>query len=42
MVKNNELGIKSAKGFYDWDETTISTFRKNISEGLSNIDKFNE
>ncbi|MBK49884.1 MAG: 3-hydroxybutyryl-CoA dehydrogenase [Chloroflexi bacterium] len=42
MVENNELGIKSAKGFYDWDETTISTFRKNISEGLSNIDKFNE
>ena len=42
MVDNNELGIKTAKGFYDWDDETISIFRKKISEGLTNINKLNE
>ena len=42
MVNNNELGIKTAKGFYDWDDETISIFRKKISEGLTNINKLNE
>lgn len=42
MVTNKNLGIKSGKGFYDWDDKSIGTFRKQISDGLSTINELNK
>ena len=42
MVTKKNLGIKSGKGFYDWDEESIGTFRKKISDGLSAINELNK
>ena len=42
MVTKKNLGIKSGKGFYDWDDKSIGTFRKQISDGLSTINELNK
>jgi 3-hydroxybutyryl-CoA dehydrogenase len=42
MVTKKNLGIKSGKGFYDWDDESIGTFRKQISDGLSTINELNK
>jgi 3-hydroxyacyl-CoA dehydrogenase len=31
-VKAGELGIKTGKGFYDWNEESITDFKKRAAE----------
>jgi 3-hydroxybutyryl-CoA dehydrogenase len=41
LVNNKQLGIKSGKGFYDWDDKNVEIFKKKISDGLSTINELN-
>jgi len=38
MVGRGDLGVKSGRGFYDWDEAAVAALRKRITTGLTMID----
>jgi 3-hydroxyacyl-CoA dehydrogenase len=39
MVERGELGVKSGKGFYDWDDEAVSALRQRVGTALAAIDR---
>ena len=39
MVGRGELGVKSGKGFYSWNNETASALRQRVSRGLATIER---
>ena len=42
MVARGEFGVKSGKGFYEWDEERIAALKRRLAHALSSIDRFPE
>ena len=42
MVARGEYGVKSGKGFYEWDEEKVAALRRRLAHALSSIDRFPE
>ena len=42
MVARGEFGVKSGKGFYEWDEEKIAALKRRLAHALSSIDRFPE
>jgi 3-hydroxybutyryl-CoA dehydrogenase len=42
MVERGELGVKSGRGFYDWDDEAVSALRQRVGETLAAIDRLSE
>ena len=38
MVARGELGVKSGKGFYSWDEASVAALRQRIGQALASIE----
>ena len=39
MVERGELGVKSGRGFYEWDDEAVSALRQRVGDGLATIDR---
>ena len=42
MVARGEFGVKSGKGFYEWDEERIAALKRRLAHALSSVDRFPE
>lgn len=42
MVERGELGVKSGRGFYEWDEEAVSALRQRVGETLAAIDRLSQ
>ena len=42
MVARGEFGVKSGKGFYEWDEERVAALKRRLAHALSSIDRFPE
>ena len=42
MVARGDFGVKSGKGFYEWDEERIAALKRRLAHALSSIDRFPE
>ena len=40
MLKRGDLGVKSGRGFYEWNDEAVSDLRQRITHALSTIDRF--
>ena len=40
MVTRGDYGVKSGKGFYDWDDEAVASLRRRLTHALSSIDQF--
>ncbi len=40
MLERGDLGVKSGRGFYEWNEEAVSDLRQRITHALSAIDRF--
>jgi 3-hydroxybutyryl-CoA dehydrogenase len=42
MVARGDFGVRSGKGFYEWDEERVAALRRRLAHALSSIDRFPE
>ncbi len=40
MLERGDLGVKSGRGFYEWNDEAVSDLRQRITHALSAIDRF--
>ena len=39
-VRRNELGAKTGKGFYDWQDTSIDSLKRRVYHALIEIERW--
>ena len=39
MVARGDLGVKSGKGFYAWEDDSVAAFRQQVVQALATIDR---
>ena len=42
MVARGDFGVKSGRGFYEWDDDAVAALRRRLTHALSSIDRFPE
>ena len=42
MVARGDFGVKSGRGFYEWDEERVAALKRRLAHALSSIDRFPE
>ncbi len=40
MLEQGHLGVKSGRGFYEWDDETVAALRQRVTHALTTIDRF--
>lgn len=40
MLERGDLGVKSGRGFYEWDDKAVAALRQRITHALATIDRF--
>ncbi len=40
MLERGDLGVKSGRGFYEWNDETVAALRQRITHALAAIDRF--
>jgi 3-hydroxybutyryl-CoA dehydrogenase len=40
MLQRGDLGVKSGRGFYEWDDEAVAALRQRITKALATIDRF--
>ena len=42
MVARGDYGVKSERGFYEWDSEAVAALRRRITHAVSSVDRFPE
>ena len=42
MVQAGDLGVKSGRGFYEWNDAAVAKLRQRITRALTTIDQLGE
>ena len=40
MLEHGDLGVKSGRGFYEWNDEAVAALRQRITHALAAIDRF--
>ena len=40
MLERGDLGVKSGRGFYEWNDEAVAALRQRITHALAAIDRF--
>jgi 3-hydroxyacyl-CoA dehydrogenase len=40
MLERGDLGVKSGRGFYEWNDEAVEALRQRITHALAAIDRF--
>ena len=42
MVAGGDLGVKSGKGFYEWDDDAVAAVRERVGKALATIGQLSQ